>query len=678
MLATEPPIAAEAPAEEQPDVIEVIGARANETVKVDRRTYQVQQTPHSAQKDGVQLLRGLPSVTVTPDDRILLLGAGNAKIYVDGRPYVGDARQYLRTLHGSDIARIEVMTNPSAQFSSEGTGGVINVVLRKNEAAGLTGNASYEASTYGYGLVDTTLNYKTGKWAYEVKGGGNVGTMSRSTYQRQRSVETAPGSAPTVNSEDGLFTYDGTVGRLNGKVTYELDPKTTLSARLGGGGGHDVAVDKAEYRGLTPDFASFSEKRQLNSFASYLTAELSMDHQGAREGEALTAAAQFYKNPQVRDVTDARFSDGRFYRSVLRHPTYSVDTQADWKHPMGEGQILSIGSTWHVDGTSQDYRFTSDGSFGPDAWDGFDGRSSTLAAYATFQQSFGKFTLVPGLRGEYNRRRISGSGLTNTGTEADIDRTNVFPTFHLKYQFSRTLEFGASYSKRIDRVPLENLRPYGLFEDAVTVFEGNPGLKDQSTDAYELSLSFHPGKIQANVVAYMRRTTDLWSKMYSVNSSGTTVYSYVNAGVRRDSGAQFDLSTPIFRGVKATASLNLFDQRSPVDTVDGPQDQRNFTYTTNGTLEWSRKDRNNVPGDVAQLQWSYNGPSKDYQTRNSAWSDVSLSYTHSFNRTLSLSGTFRSPGRTEQQREAPALQETYTRKRTPEFQLKLLKTLGKR
>lgn len=674
MLAIEPPNAVEtAPGEEQPDIIEVSGARASETVDIDRRTYQVQQTPHSAQKDGVQLLRGLPSVTVTPDDRILLLGAGNARIYVDGRPYLGDAKQYLRTLHGSDIARIEVMTNPSAQFSSEGTAGVINVVLRKNETAGLTGNARYEASSYGYGLVDTTLNYKTGKWAYEVKGGGNLGTISRSNYRRLRSVEATPGGAPTVNNEDGLFTYDGTVGRLTGKATYELDPKTTLSARVGGGGGHDVMTDKADYRVVTSDFVPFFEKRRVDSFASYLTAEINVDHQGTREGEGLTAAAQFYKNPQVRDVTDAHFSDGRIYRSVLRHPSYSVDTQTEWKHPMGKGQILSIGSTWHVEGTSQDYRLSSDGSFGPDTMDAFDGRSSTLAAYATFQQSFGKITLVPGLRAENNGRRISSPGLPDTR----VDRTNVFPTFHLRYQFSRKLELAASYSKRIDRVPLENLRPYGVVEDGVTVFEGNPDLKDQSTDAYEVSMNFRTGKIQASLVAYMRKTSDLWSKAYSVDSAGATVYSYVNAGTRRDCGAQLDLSAPILRRIKATASLNLFDQRSPVGSFGGLQSQRTFTYTTNGTLEWSRNNRGNVPGDVAQLQWSYNGPLSDYQTKNSAWSDVSLSYTHSFNRTLSLSSTFRSLGRTEQRREAPSLQELFTRKRTPEFQLKLLKIFGK-
>lgn len=158
-------------AEDTTDVIEVIGARTKETLKIDRRTYQVRETPHSAQKNAVQLLRGLPAVTITPDDRILVLGSGITRIYVDGRPYIGDASQYLRTVHGSDIERIEVITNPSAQFSSEGAGGVINLVLRKTQVEGISGNASLEESSYGYVLADTTLNYKQGDWTYQLKSG---------------------------------------------------------------------------------------------------------------------------------------------------------------------------------------------------------------------------------------------------------------------------------------------------------------------------------------------------------------------------------------------------------------------------------------------------------------------------------------------------------------------------
>src|SRR5437763_15853529 len=134
MVASAPPaIVQPSTANDQSDVIEVVGTRAGQALKIDRRTYQVQQTPHSQQKDAIQLLRGLPAVTISPDDELNLLGSGNVTIYVDGRPYQGNARQYLRTLHGSDVERIEIITNPSAQYAAQGTGGIINFVLRKKQ-----------------------------------------------------------------------------------------------------------------------------------------------------------------------------------------------------------------------------------------------------------------------------------------------------------------------------------------------------------------------------------------------------------------------------------------------------------------------------------------------------------------------------------------------------------------
>jgi outer membrane cobalamin receptor len=659
---------------ETTDVIEVIGAHSDEALKIDRRTYQVRETQHSAQKSAAQLLRGLPAVTITPDDRLLILGAGISKLYVDGRPYLGDPSIYLRTVHGSDIERIEVITNPSAQFSSEGTGGIINLVLRKNSSEGLTGNASLEQSTYGYGLVDTTLNLKRNDWTYQIKAGGNIGTMARQRYSERRSVRISQNADPTINSENGLFAYYGTVGRLSGQATYKLDSKTSLSAQIGGGGGHDIVTDNVDYLAVTPNFRPFSEKRRVDSLASYVTGEVNLDHRGSKQGETLNATLQFYTNPDVYDVTNAYFSDGRAYRIELRKPSDSLDGQTEWKHPMGRGQILSLGSSWHVDQTSQRYRFVSndsDGLFGPDNDDAYDGRNRTVSAYASFQQTLGDLTLAPGIRGEANKREISTPG----SDDIHINRTDIFPSFHTSYKISKALQISASYSKRIDRAKLDYLRPYRLVEDAYTRVEGNPRLKDQDTNAYEMSVQFRPGKIEANATIYARQTRNLWNRSYAVDASGASVYSYVNAGTMWNSGAQFDLSVPLTTQLKTHTSVNLFDQRSPVDTIEGRVSQRIFRYSTNGTLEWTGKDRDGVPGDVAQLQWSFNSPSQAYQIREASWFDMSAAFTHSFDRSLSLSATFRYAGRTRQSLNAPLVEEISSRQRTPEFQLKLQKTL---
>jgi hypothetical protein len=281
---------------------------------------------------------------------------------------------------------------------------------------------------------------------------------------------------------------------------------------------------------------------------------------------------------------------------------------------------------------------------------------------------------MPGVRIERNSRHITSPGLP----DVRIDRTNLFPSIHVQHALSKTLDLTLSYSKRIDRVPVQSLRPYRLVQDVVTIFQGNPNLKDQSIDAYEVSLHHHRGKVDAGVILYDRETSGLWTKSYTVSPTGVTVYTIINAGRQRDSGAQIDVGMPIIQRVKTTLSINLFDQRGPVDTPTGRRSRESFRYTTNGTLEWDGPDKGKRPGDVAQLQWTYYGPERDLQIHDQPWYEITASYTHSFSRTLSLSGTFHYHGSLRHRLLASLVEEDYSEHRQPDFKLKLLKTFGKR
>src|SRR5205085_6232136 len=154
---------------------------------------------------------------------------------------------------------------------------------------------------------------------------------------------------------------------------------------------------------------------------------------------------------------------------------------------------------------------------------------------------------------------------------------------------------------------------------------------------------------------------------------GVNVFTFVNSGTSRDRGAELDLNMPIVKRVKLSASLNLFDQRVPVDPASGPANEDTFRYTTNTTLECDGPDRGKVPGDIAQLQWQYSSPSRQFQLRDDPWNWLSASYTHSFSRTLSLSATAIYQGINRHRLLAPLVQEFYSQRSPVELKLKLLK-----
>jgi outer membrane receptor for ferrienterochelin and colicin len=181
------------------------------------------------------------------------------------------------------------------------------------------------------------------------------------------------------------------------------------------------------------------------------------------------------------------------------------------------------------------------------------------------------------------------------------------------------------------------------------------------------------------VIVYDRETSHLFSPSYSVNGEGLNVVTTINAGRKRDRGAEFDISTPLLRRVKATASVNLFDSRVPIDPVAGDGTIEAFRYTGNATLEWDGPERRGKPGDIGQLQIVYEGPSRSFQIREKGDFLANLSYTHSFNRTLSLNGTVSGIGTPHSRHRllAPLVQEDFIgRRRMLEFRLKLIKTFG--
>ena len=680
MFASDQPAAVSQPADNQLDVIEIVGTRPGQTLKIDRRTYQVNQTPNSAQKSAVQLLRGVPAVTISPDDQIQLLGAPGVTVQIDGREARPDL---LRTLHGSDIDRIEVITNPSAQYSASGTGGIINFVLRKKRDDGVSGNASIEGGTLGNVTATGSIKIKRGKWTYEADTWSRAGRQSRSSYHKLRSTEEVEGGPAVINTEDGSSSSRNARAVIHGKLTYDLDPRTSLIAEISTGGSDIRSRMDSVFRGLTPGFDSFAQsQRATGSQTPFFRIDAALDHKGKKDGETLKASGIFFAAPNMPNDTVSEFDNGDFYTThIADKRVRGVVANVDWEHPLGKGQLLSMGASWTFDATTRHYGFTNNGttvSLGPDTVDQFTGSISTLAAYATFQQPIGSWTVMPGVRAERSAWRISSPNRPDEGRTV----TKLFPTLHVDHKLSKALQLTLSYSKRTDRPWFDQVQPYSVVEGPLAIRQGNPDLEDQSTDSFELNLHYHRKSLDAGLILYDREIANVWTTRYSVSADGANVATPFNAGHRSDRGAEFDVSTPIIKRVKVSASVNLFASRVPVDLGPGGTGRRDtFRYTTNSTLEWDGPQRGKKPGDIAQLQIQTESPSRDFQFRQFARHWITWSYTHSFSPTLSITATAQNvltPSHSRHRLDAPLVQEDYDSRDEPEFKLKLLKTFGKK
>ncbi|MEG3155834.1 TonB-dependent receptor plug domain-containing protein [Sphingomonas sp. RB1R13] len=656
--------------------IEVVASRPDQAQKIDRRIYRVKNNSHAAQSDTLQLLRGIPAVVVTPDDELLLLGSGGVTVLVDERPIRGDTAQYLRTLHGSDIERIEIITNPSAQYAAQGSGGIINLVLRRKLADGLSGSASLLIASPGRSEASATVKRKQGKWTYELRAQSAIGRLPGTTVRKLRSVDQADGSTST-NSAAGESSLHIANISGGGTLTYDLTQGTSLIAQLSGGGNHYASESRTAYFALTPDFHSFTEAQHYLNHSGFENLTFTYDHKGKVEGETLKATFDQF-DVHTAPLLTGTYDDGGGYEIAMRARQRGLSGQIDWNHPIGKTRILSLGGRIDNGKSARQSRSMASGAGGAqlfDVSDAFKTNDITIAAYATYQFQSGKWTLLPGVRFERFDRRLKVPGHPSV----DVHRNALFPSFHLDRPIGKEVTLSLSYARRIDRPDPTQLRPYAILLGALAYERGNPALRDQTGDSYELNLHYHHKSLDLGAIVYDRETANLWDKSYSVDYAGNSIVIPVNVGHRSDRGAEFDASLPLLARVKGSTSVNLFDSVVPFDALGGGMRIGQLRYTANATIDWQGKDRKTRQSDTGQLQLVYESPARSFQIRQSASVSANLSYTHSLSRSVALTGSLLGigAGHNHHRLDAATVREVYDQwTRQPEIRIKLVKTLG--
>lgn len=122
----------------------VEGIRSQMRFELDRKVFTVDANIAAAGQSASELLESIPSVEVDQDGEVSLRGNSSVTIWINGKDsgLTADNRaQILEQIPGESIDRIEVITNPSAKYSPEGTAGIINIILKKDRRGGYFGSA---------------------------------------------------------------------------------------------------------------------------------------------------------------------------------------------------------------------------------------------------------------------------------------------------------------------------------------------------------------------------------------------------------------------------------------------------------------------------------------------------------------------------------------------------------
>lgn len=604
----------------------VVRADPSQRTSIDRDTYVVRDTAEARTSNALEVLARIPAVTVQPDNSIRLLGTTGVTVLIDGRPSPNP--NLLRDLQGSEIARIEVVSNPSAQFSASGTGGIINIVTRRNALNGLRGSVTASASRYGGYELRAAPSWTHGDWTIS----GNLGwtrnvSLSESTRER---LSLGPGPAPdsleTLQSRSRVEFLNG-----NGQVSYRPTPKRTITFQGGLFAADIRTAGSSEIETTANPGAPLAQLISSDLDYRAYFASLEYREEGERPGELLTTSVQQYRFDPTSDVS-TDFGAGQFrFRSdgFTRARIFKLD----YVRPLHGGQRLLIGGSVN---DTHDFSMLEQGGDLPFGGNPFppasqiDGSTLEVASYASYQFPLLGGTVLAGFRIESRDYDFADPGLGQGPGDA-----HFFPSLHLERRLARWLTGTLSYSRRIAWPAVQQLSPALRFSDSTTASVGNPALRPELTDAIEAKLRAEAARQTISLTLFNRHTVDLFSSLSTLTDDGVLVTQPVNVGERTDRGASLAVQGAIVRGLTYSINANLIDRRIERGDFGIFRLQQSANYSATAQIGYRDGADGRAGADNVTMTATYSGPYDDGLARRSSFFRASASWSHAITDRLS-------------------------------------------
>jgi len=580
----------------QMEGVEVEGERPLFVQTAEKRVFNVEKNSLSTGGSAIDALRQVPGVEVDPDDNISLRGNTKVNLMIDGKPSSiagGDIKSLLQSVPASNIADIEVMTNPGAKYDPEGMAGIINIVLKENRFAGLNGNVNSGGDTQGGTNFSGQVNFRNTKFNSFINLGLNdrVWNSDGTSYRKMEFQEfenilnqsyDSKSNGPNLFVKTGgeyfidptqslglSFTVsDGKKYRDNDNYTYDKGPGESRYIRIsdsdGDRGGYDF--------NLNYDKKFKDPKHKLTSYL--------------RLSDGVNQGADEYKNTEWKDFEEF-FEDADEARNGQDGSNTGFDFQVDYVRPFESGSKLELGfSSKNNDRNDKqtaevfDYslnQFVNDNEFSND----FNFNETVNAAYLQYGGSYWFIGYNAGLRYEMVNM---ASDLKSNPEVFKKDYNSFYPSLSFTLGAPQFIQLQASYSRRVRRPKGRQLNPFISRQDERNYRSGNPFLDPEYTDSYEINFSRFSRGLSLSFGTYYRNTTDEITRHKEVNQDGTSLATYENIGSKQTKGFEYNIVGSIGKKMRLIFGGNTYwdDVNTDLygDVYDKTSRTNNFRVTS--------------------------------------------------------------------------------------------------
>jgi hypothetical protein len=610
----------------------IVEATPDERTSVDRSTYIVRDNAEARSSSVLDVLARIPSVEVTPNGQLRLLGKTGVKVLIDGSE-VANPTVVLRNLQGSQVARIEVISNPSAAFSAQGTAGIINVITRRSFRAGLGGSATANVGSFGAFEAKASPTWSRGSISLSGSLGvtRNVGPVA---FVRERRTEVGSGGPVIETLESGNLRNEGEVVAGNLSLTYRPTSRQSvnLNAIL-------VEIDgkisrSSEFLLSSGPEGSFLQEAFGRTGVSSRDFSAMYRRDGRRQGEALSASAKRSTSSlaanHIYSIVGG-LGDSRIFRleSVGKHTVNSFNL--DYIRPSPRHRRLSLGAVIQRTSSRTLSLDAGDLPLGQGTFTSATSiRGSWLenAAYVTYQRMLIGTTVLAGLRVENRNYDLP------LHTDRGAGGMHLFPSLHLERRITPDWTANLSYSRRVTWPGIVDLDPALRFTDSTTANAGNPLLRPEITGSFEAKLKGNKAKQDIEFTLYSRRTRDVQSSLAELDG-GVLVTRPVNLGNRLSRGASLSVRGPLGGGFRHSLSGNLTDQRISGGDLGLEPEGGGAQHSASAQIEY----RDGVDGrrgaDRVEIRARYSGSTSFGLLRVSSYVSANATWSHAFTDRLS-------------------------------------------
>ena len=585
--------------------VQVTGQRSQMKLEVDRKVFSVDQILAAAGGSASDLLENIPSVEVTTDGEISLRGNSSVEVWINGKASgltTDNRAEILQQIPAESIERIEVIDNPSAKYSPEGSAGIINIVLKRDRKGGYYGSLRAGANIHGGWNTSGNINYSSGVLDAFANLGyrrrrNNGGSKSEQHYKQTNEYQNY--ESDNTNKGGGLFARLG--------LTWHFTKNDDLS--LGGmtlQGKHDNLTTTPYHYGTigaTTDSYQMFRRNSGDGKMHMYHAEMGYEHRFS-DTHKLTAHAEY--NRWMSD-NDNIYQDSVWYVDVPhQHTTYSYqyrpmhvrnrswEVKLDYENQISEHFKLEAGynGRWSHENTPQE-------SWMADNWEGtplmedelyynrFIYSMDTHALYATVNTKIGKLGVMAGLRGEYWKVNTESYDYAQEhGTAAKEapykkDFFKLFPSLFLNYELTESAQLQLNYTYRLRRPWGGQLNSFRNTSDASMVSFGNPELTPEYTHSISLNFLKTWQEHTLSISTYYRPTTDVMQRIRYQNAEDGMMYmTTMNLTKRQSLGVELIGKNKLFRILDLTTTVNGYYNK-----LDG------FSYVIDGQTVTGESDK---------------------------------------------------------------------------------------